>query len=54
MSSQLTQDDARAIARVLYAVHQRRAARLAAEQAQQATEHEDRYVTPSTAGGDVT
>lgn len=31
MTTDLTRDDARAIARVLYAVHQRRAARLAAE-----------------------
>jgi hypothetical protein len=31
MSSQLSKDDARAIARILYAVHQRRAARLAVE-----------------------
>jgi hypothetical protein len=38
MTSTLTRDDARAIARVLYAVHQRRAARLAAEQ-QQAPGH---------------
>lgn len=38
MSHALTQEDARAIARVLYAVHQRRAAREAAEQAQQGNE----------------
>lgn len=35
MSSELTQEQARNIARILHAVHQRRAARLAAEQARQ-------------------
>jgi hypothetical protein len=55
MSADLSREDARAVARVLFGIHQRRAARLAAEQQSRDESPADDERTDDTAdvGGDA-